>query len=124
MTHRARYFELELIASTEHTRMVVLSWKRALSMALLSCVLSRTLGFSSKAPGADRQRTVATDRRPPSAEEIRARQSIGEDKARSRHDNFSTNALFVNVDERPEPARCAVAPGSDRLPPTCPPAPS
>eukprot|EP00578_Thalassiosira_sp_NH16_P026580 CAMPEP_0181087486 /NCGR_PEP_ID=MMETSP1071-20121207/6296_1 /TAXON_ID=35127 /ORGANISM="Thalassiosira sp., Strain NH16" /LENGTH=590 /DNA_ID=CAMNT_0023169373 /DNA_START=2850 /DNA_END=4622 /DNA_ORIENTATION=+ len=102
--------------------MVVLSRKRALSMALLSCVLSRTLGFSAMAPGADRQRTVATtDRRPPSAEEIRARQSIGEDKARSRHDNFSTNALFVNIDERPEPARCAVAPGSDRLPPDLPP---
>jgi len=88
--------------------MAVLSRKRALFVALLSSAAPSALGFSATAP-------VSTDRRPP-AEEIRARQSVGEENARSVHDNFSMNALFVNVDERPEPARCTVAPGSDRLP--------
>ncbi|EJK71741.1 hypothetical protein THAOC_06792 [Thalassiosira oceanica] len=96
-------------------RMVVLSRKLALFtvLLLLSCVFS-THGFSATtAPGAKRQQQPVTTE---DAEEIRARQSIGEEKARSGHDNFSMNALFVNVDERPEPVRCTVAPGSDRLP--------
>ena len=54
---------------------------------------------------------TATSRRRTKAEVAEA-QRIAEDKARSVHDAFAMNALFVNVPERSQPTPCSVAPES------------
>ena len=45
-------------------------------------------------------------------EEIAAAQRKAEEQARSNHDSYAMNALFVNVPERPQPKACVVAPES------------
>lgn len=45
-------------------------------------------------------------------EEIAAAQRRAEEQARSNHDAYAMNALFVNVVERPCPTACSVAPES------------
>lgn len=44
--------------------------------------------------------------------EIASAQAVAEEKARCTFDAFACNALFVNVDERPDPVPCAVSPDS------------
>ena len=51
---------------------------------------------------------TATSRRRTKAEVAEAQQRA-EDHARSNHDAFAMNALFVNVPERPQPTPCSVA---------------
>ena len=53
------------------------------------------------------------------------RQAKAEATARAKFNNFAMNALFVNIDERPEPSPCAISPDSPTsslpadLPPGC-----
>mmetsp|Transcript_33299 Transcript_33299/g.67946 ORF Transcript_33299/g.67946 Transcript_33299/m.67946 type:complete len:614 (-) Transcript_33299:57-1898(-) len=52
------------------------------------------------------------------AAEIVEAQAIAKDKARSIHDAFVMNALFVNIDERPDPTPCAIS--ADSVTPSLP----
>ena len=58
-----------------------------------------------------------------SAVEIKEAQAVAEARARANFDAFAMNALFVDVDERPEPTPCRISRGSssEALPPDLPP---
>ena len=48
----------------------------------------------------------------PSPKEIQQRQETAESIARSIHDNYAMNALFVNIDEKPKPVPCTISSNS------------
>mmetsp|Transcript_16590 Transcript_16590/g.24506 ORF Transcript_16590/g.24506 Transcript_16590/m.24506 type:complete len:583 (-) Transcript_16590:1452-3200(-) len=54
----------------------------------------------------------ATVTKPISAAEIASKQAKAEAIARSTHDNYAMNALFVNVDEKAKPTPCTISPDS------------
>lgn len=56
--------------------------------------------------------TSTSSRQRLTKEEIAAAQRRAEEQARSAHDAYAMNALFVNVPERPQPTPCSVAPES------------
>lgn len=79
---------------------------RILLLSISSLLLSSTSAFT------------ATTTAPPtplksfSPEQIAKAQSKAEADARRNFDPFPMNCLFVNVDERPTPTKCSIAPDS------------
>ena len=78
---------------------------RILLLSISSLLLSSTSAF-----------TATTTAPPPlksySPEQIAKSQSKAEADARRNFDPFPMNCLFVNVDERPTPTKCSIAPDS------------